>query len=74
MGRGSEIQMGCGSCAVRSRSGFRGNERTGADEAVTYLNSKAAYLDYATGFSETVWNRALSRLSCRTIRLYLSSP
>jgi hypothetical protein len=29
-------------------AGFRGSERTGADQAVAYLNRKAAYLDYAT--------------------------
>jgi hypothetical protein len=27
---------------------FRGSERTGADEAITYLTAKAPYLDYAT--------------------------
>lgn len=31
--------------------GFRGSERTGADEAVRYLTRKAAYLDYATALA-----------------------
>ena len=32
-------------------AGFRGSERTGADEAVTYLTRKAPYLDYATALT-----------------------
>jgi hypothetical protein len=32
-------------------AGFRGNERTGADEAVAYLTRKAPYLDYATALA-----------------------
>lgn len=31
--------------------GFRGSERTGADEAVAYLTRKAPYLDYATALA-----------------------
>jgi hypothetical protein len=31
--------------------GFQGAERTGADEAVTYLTRKAPYLDYATALT-----------------------
>ena len=30
---------------------FRGSERTGADEAITYLTAKAPYLDYATALA-----------------------
>ena len=32
-------------------AGFRGSERTGADEAVAYLTRKAPYLDYATALA-----------------------
>jgi len=32
-------------------AGFRGNERKGADDAVTYLTNKAPYLDYATALA-----------------------
>jgi hypothetical protein len=32
-------------------AGFRGSERTGADQAVAYLTRKAAYLDYATALA-----------------------
>ena len=32
--------------------GFRGSERTGADEAVAYLTRKAPYLDYATALAK----------------------
>jgi hypothetical protein len=33
------------------QAGFRGRERTGADQAVAYLTSKAPYLDYATALA-----------------------
>ena len=32
-------------------AGFRGSERTGADQAVAYLTRKAPYLDYATALA-----------------------
>ena len=32
-------------------AGFRGRERTGADQAVAYLTGKAPYLDYATALA-----------------------
>jgi hypothetical protein len=32
-------------------AGFRGSERTGADEAVAYLSRKAPHLDYATALA-----------------------
>ena len=32
-------------------AGFRGSERTGADEAAAYLTRKAPYLDYATALA-----------------------
>ena len=40
--------------AIRQQAddgGFRGRERTGADEAVAYLTRKAPYLDYPTALA-----------------------
>jgi hypothetical protein len=42
---------------------FRGNERTGADEAVAYLTNKAPYLDYATALTSG-WPIATGVIEC----------